>query len=171
MAEQPSTAFPALSAENLEALMLDERAQLFARALSEEENSALYGMLPAELVIESRVLAVAAEMSAHGATAAPQEVRFAAADRVARLPDAGLPLHNETEWRSGQDSHMEIDICRLMAQLPAGPLADILATLPTGRQDRLRSVLARMLADHTPPPHEDLPAEDGPLPADPGRGI
>ncbi|GHH42888.1 hypothetical protein [Streptomyces candidus] len=169
MAEQPSTAFPALSAENLEALMLDERTRLFSRALSEEEIDALYGMLPDELVIESRVLAVAVEMSAHGATAAPQEVRFAAADRVARLPDAGLPLHNEAEWKSGQDSHMEIDICRLMAQLPAGPLAGILATLPAGQQDRLRSTLARMLADHTPPPHEDLPTEDGPWPGRPAE--
>jgi hypothetical protein len=162
MAEQTSLAAPALSAENLEALMLDERAGLFAQALSDEESTALYEMLPEELVIESRVLWVVAEMSANGAVATPEQIRFAAADRVARLPDAGLPLRNETQWRSGEDSHMEIDIFRLMAQLPAGPLADLLATLPADQQNRLRSALAARLADHMCPSGA-VPAAGGAL--------
>ncbi|MFD3515750.1 hypothetical protein [Streptomyces sp. NPDC058657] len=161
MADQMPAAHPALSAENLEALTLDERADLFSRALTDEERDALDGMLPRELVLESRVLWVVTEMNAHGAVATPEEIRLVAAERVDRLPDAGLPLRNDAQWRSGEDSHMEIDLCRLMAQLPAGPLADLLAALPTDQQRRLRSALATRLAGHTPPPDAATAAGGG----------
>ncbi|MFJ6698208.1 hypothetical protein ACIQM4_19350 [Streptomyces sp. NPDC091272] len=156
MAEQTTTttaAPPALSAENLEALMLEERAQLFARTLTEQESDALYAMIPDSLVLESRVLRVVAEMSAHGADSActPEEIRFQAADRVSRQEDVGLPLRNEMEWRSGLESRMEVDIFRLMAQLPTEPFAALLDTLPADQQNRLRVALAASLVDHTAP--------------------